>query len=521
MAPNDPATGGQAGDQGANVAAALTTSFASMSASFALQNVLVGFPEFDGKNMPLKDFLQDVRNGLEFAGGDQEPRYVRAVLTKLKGAARDCTYGKTIRTIEDLVKVLKERFAPGKDFAYYCNKIHQIYMRQGEKVGDFYDHLNILLAGAKNALELEVGAANIEVAMKGTRIAALNQFISKLPPDIRMAIQTLNPETLDAAYKEAVRLEAKRDAGSAPDFRFRYNNRLERRAEDFSRPIQNLPPRAYPSAHVGMVMPGYPSETLADIYEAARYPEFGTEEYGDSNLLPNDETPTTSGPYYPDDDWCSPPFYPPADVNVVRSDYQPYNAYDQPRYNDQRRFTAYPPNPQPFYNQGYRMQPGPNYPTAPPNLSTADYHNQGAYSNPTHAGQRQWNAPMGWRQEGPKPAGPPRQENSFPLSRPGYQAPPDNQNGRLYVPRTGIFETSRPTQGNWRAPAGQDLPSQSNARNPNHPLNSQAARPEMSPASQNQKSAASNQTGTIPKVMHIMTRPKGPLPLRRAEDLKN
>ncbi|RYA68313.1 hypothetical protein DD595_25595, partial [Enterobacter cloacae complex sp. 4DZ3-17B2] len=52
---------------------------ASMAENFALQNSISSLPYFDGKNIPLKDFLQAVRNGLALLPEGSDQVYVTAV----------------------------------------------------------------------------------------------------------------------------------------------------------------------------------------------------------------------------------------------------------------------------------------------------------------------------------------------------------------------------------------------------------------------------------------------------------
>ena len=72
---------------------------------------------YDGSNIPLKDFLQDIQNGDTGVTNEQRPSYLSAVLGKLRGPAKDCTYGKSFTAIEELCTHLKQRFAPGKGFS--------------------------------------------------------------------------------------------------------------------------------------------------------------------------------------------------------------------------------------------------------------------------------------------------------------------------------------------------------------------------------------------------------------------
>ena len=65
---------------------------------FAMQKEVMNIPIFDGKNMPVSDFLKDIITEQSFVPATCEKRYVIAVLAQLTGAARDSTFGKTFLT---------------------------------------------------------------------------------------------------------------------------------------------------------------------------------------------------------------------------------------------------------------------------------------------------------------------------------------------------------------------------------------------------------------------------------------
>lgn len=213
-------------EQLANCSMAITT----MAGSFALQNALLGVRIFDGKSMPLKDFIQDLRNGFLHVGQTQEAQFVRAVLSRLTGSARDSTYGKDFPTVESLIKHLKARFAPGKTYSYYSNQVAQMRMKQGETVGDFYDRINILMGCAQNSIIEELTLENeplpgvrpedlIKQLIRPLQLVALDVFIKGLPGDMALIVDATKPTTLEEAYEEAIRVEARINARILPDNR--------------------------------------------------------------------------------------------------------------------------------------------------------------------------------------------------------------------------------------------------------------------------------------------------------------
>ena len=120
----------------------------TMTENFALNNAVMRIPTFDGKNPELKNFLQDLRSAQTYVEPGQQAALVTAIVGRLQGPARDSCYGRTFRSVNELIVHLKKRFAPGKDYDYYVNRLNNIRMNQGETVSDFYDRLRILMSAA-------------------------------------------------------------------------------------------------------------------------------------------------------------------------------------------------------------------------------------------------------------------------------------------------------------------------------------------------------------------------------------
>lgn len=279
----------------------------SMATSFALSNALRIVRPFDGKNMPLKNFLQDVKNGAATIPTEQQSKYVAAVIAQLSGAARDSLWGKTIATVDELVSQLKQRFAPGRTYSYFTNKISALRMRQGESVGDFFDHLNMLVTGAKNCLKemmppIPTGATEEQIraherereerALLPLQPLAMDTFIKGLPVDIARSVDACGARTLEEAYKEAVRIEARMEAQVLPDTRFKARPELtpwERAqyAAERTRGTERYPNR-YPS-YVGAI-------------QASKDPEWICDEWGQT---PNvfEENKSAPNPWYQPSEW--------------------------------------------------------------------------------------------------------------------------------------------------------------------------------------------------------------------------
>ena len=107
----------------------------SMAETITLNNALSKVPSLDGRNPSLKDFIQDTKNAKAYIAAGQENSFVSGILSKLHGAARDSFNGKEFRTLDEIITHIKKRFAPGKNYSYYVNKLNQAHMKQGDTVG--------------------------------------------------------------------------------------------------------------------------------------------------------------------------------------------------------------------------------------------------------------------------------------------------------------------------------------------------------------------------------------------------
>ena len=97
-----------------------------MAECFAMQQGVMNIPIFDGKNMPVSDFIKDIITGQSFVPATCEKRYVIAVLARLKGAARDSPGGETVSNLSDLIEHLEQRFVRHKTYLWYVRKITTI-----------------------------------------------------------------------------------------------------------------------------------------------------------------------------------------------------------------------------------------------------------------------------------------------------------------------------------------------------------------------------------------------------------
>ncbi|XP_051171017.1 GATA zinc finger domain-containing protein 4-like [Leptopilina boulardi] len=175
----------------------------SIADSLTIQNALMEIKVYDGKNMSVKDFIQDVVVAASKFPPEYEGTLITSVLGKLTGPARDCTDNKQFARLTDIIELLKERFAPGQAFEVYYAEIMNLKMYRNENLPDLYDRLLRLLSGASSALRATFDANTEAVTTNVVKHTALKTFVRALPDEIANAVDARAPRNLEEAYKYA------------------------------------------------------------------------------------------------------------------------------------------------------------------------------------------------------------------------------------------------------------------------------------------------------------------------------
>ncbi|XP_044591951.1 probable ubiquitin thioesterase DG1039 [Cotesia glomerata] len=163
----------------------------SLGENLTMTQALAMVPNFDGQNMPLRSFLQDVEQALQLVTEEQKPAFITKVRTKLKDTARDALEDKEI-----------------KSYPQYCADIQAVRLKQNESLLSYYTRIKRICTSAMASLRESFNNENELSGMKKMLNGlALESFKRGLPDDLIYGVSVQNPATLDDAYKIALRLE--------------------------------------------------------------------------------------------------------------------------------------------------------------------------------------------------------------------------------------------------------------------------------------------------------------------------
>ena len=169
--------------------AAAANAFNSKTHYLQRQNALSQVPTFAGKESELRSFVLDVAQTFASLGeGANEVEFVKRILPKLRGRARECIEDQKFADLKSLVIRLEESFtALGLNFAHYHSQLSQLKMSANESVLEFASRIRTLISKAKATISHEFGETTINSYTPIVTAAALNGFLRGLRPISKFA----------------------------------------------------------------------------------------------------------------------------------------------------------------------------------------------------------------------------------------------------------------------------------------------------------------------------------------------
>lgn len=175
----------------------------AMTEYFQTQTVLNQIPTFDGKNTDLRNFVLEVENAYSLLGtGYDQNKFIKLILPKLKGIARESVEGKELSDLNSFTKHLKESFSTTTlPFGHYHSQLGQAKMAPTDTVNEFGLRIKELIKKCKAALSNQFDSNQVVSFMPLINSTALNGFLRGLRGDLELRVAIHKPSTLDEAIE--------------------------------------------------------------------------------------------------------------------------------------------------------------------------------------------------------------------------------------------------------------------------------------------------------------------------------
>ncbi|XP_076397914.1 uncharacterized protein LOC143266186 [Megachile rotundata] len=194
-------------------------------------------PAFDGHNIPLYQFTKNCLNAKSIISPHAEYGLVQLIKNKLFGQASRVISSGDYNTIDELINVLKSRFAPLYTSYQLYGDLSKIAQMPNEAVVDYSSRVSSLLLQIKNCNEIE----QPQLAPQYNKTAetnAVRAFLTGLRSEIYGRLRSHEYIFLDDAISATILAEAE----------FRENQVRLKMAEDYSRASSYRRPNYIPGS---------------------------------------------------------------------------------------------------------------------------------------------------------------------------------------------------------------------------------------------------------------------------------
>lgn len=160
----------------------------------SLKDALKMVPEFDGKNIPLSQFLEGCNEAKEMIEPNAEANLVKLIRSRLIGEARQAILGQAFPTIDALKDYIKNIYAPAKTTNQLLGELGNEFQRDSESVIAYANRMRDLVNRILEARRIEIGAVD-----QAFRTATENNVIECFKRGLRPEIEQRLPEARDIA----------------------------------------------------------------------------------------------------------------------------------------------------------------------------------------------------------------------------------------------------------------------------------------------------------------------------------
>jgi hypothetical protein len=161
---------------------------------------------FDGKNMPVLQFVNSCMHAKNMISPSAEYGLVQMIKNKLFGPALRVALSGEYNDIESLLTVLKTRFAPVYSTSQLHGELSKVTQHPEESVVDYGSRVSMILQQLKSCYQAENPNQVIQF-VSSAETNAVRNFLTGLKTDIYTRIHPRDPITLNHAIESAIRAE--------------------------------------------------------------------------------------------------------------------------------------------------------------------------------------------------------------------------------------------------------------------------------------------------------------------------
>jgi hypothetical protein len=161
---------------------------------------------FDGKNMPILQFVNSCMHARNMVAPNAEYGLVQMIKNKLAGPALRVALSGEYNDIDSLLTVLKTRFAPVYSSSQLHGELSKITQHPDETVVDYGSRVSMILQQLKSCYQTEVPNQAMQF-LNTAETNAVKNFLTGLKTDICTRLHSRDPITLNNATENAIKVK--------------------------------------------------------------------------------------------------------------------------------------------------------------------------------------------------------------------------------------------------------------------------------------------------------------------------
>ena len=141
------------------------------------------FPEFNGKNISITEFIRECKDAEEFVNPNDKNFFLKIVKSRVTGEARHYLQFKRFDNLEQLFAELKRAYTPRKNLPQLQIELMRVKQRAQEKVAEYALRVTDILQKIKEIIE-NSNSSNVQGLIVGATETATRCFKLRLRPEI-------------------------------------------------------------------------------------------------------------------------------------------------------------------------------------------------------------------------------------------------------------------------------------------------------------------------------------------------
>lgn len=175
-----------------------------LESNIPMKIALHDVPRFDGKNIPVSDFVRACKRAREMTQSSPEASFIKWMKSKLVGQAYSMIEDNEFNTVKEILDRLTSLYGPSKSIAYYRNEVVNLRKKVDESIIDYIVRTKDIRSAIQ---EIERSTYGQISPVTASDKEILESFLFGLPTEYRIELKLAGTKSLKETFEEAIEID--------------------------------------------------------------------------------------------------------------------------------------------------------------------------------------------------------------------------------------------------------------------------------------------------------------------------